>query len=53
MLVMAALLACVAYHYGYSGAWSIGFALGSLVIMQIGYFIGVVWLIINQKKLDD
>jgi hypothetical protein len=42
MLAIAAFLASAAYYYGYSGAWSLGFAIGSLVIMQIGYFIGVV-----------
>jgi hypothetical protein len=53
MLVVAAFLAWVAYYYGYGGAWSIGFAIGSLVIMQIGYFIGVVWLIIDENKRDE
>jgi biotin transporter BioY len=52
MLVVAALIAWVAYHNGYSGAWSIGFAIATLVVMQIGYFIGVVWLIINENKRD-
>lgn len=53
MLVVSCLIGVASWYNGDGLWWSLGFGLASLMLMQIGYFVIVVFIIVNQSKRRD
>lgn len=53
MLVVALIVSLTSWFGGDGLWWSIGFGLASLMLMQIGYFAVVLFIIANQSKRRD
>jgi hypothetical protein len=50
MIVMSAFMGVVAYYYGYGGWFSLGLGTASFVLMQIGYFGAILYMVFVEKK---
>jgi hypothetical protein len=50
MIIMAVLTGGFAYYYGYNGWFSAGVGVASLVFMQVGYFVAVLYMVHEEKK---
>jgi hypothetical protein len=50
MIVMSLLLGIAAYWYGYSAGFSVRIGIASMVLMQVGYFAGLLYLVRQEKK---